>query len=159
MARTYEPDVNAIMAVTEEEKAYIAGFFDGEGHVNVSNVDGAKGFRLACKVAISQKRPAVLQWLHTVFGGSLYKETKKTSNITGYVPKGGNWVWSLHGKFGPRIFLKLIVPYIRVKKEEVETALYILENEDTMSDDEKRDSATKLKTLRLVQKEECNAAH
>ncbi len=60
-------DIAAIAALSETEKAYIAGFFDGEGSIGV--YPKKSGFSL--KLAFVQRKLEVLMWLHRVFGGAL----------------------------------------------------------------------------------------
>jgi hypothetical protein len=120
--KRWEPNIDAIMALTVEDRAWIAGFFDGEGSVMLSKTEAG----IICKVSVSQKRPAPLQWLHTVFGGSLRHFARKTPN--GLDSEAGEW--ALHGLTGPKVFLKVIRPFTRVKSEEIDVALGILSNDD-----------------------------
>jgi hypothetical protein len=137
--KRWEPNIEAIMSLTKEDRAWIAGFFDGEGSVMLSKTDAG----MACKVSVSQKRPAVLQWLHSVFGGSMRHFARKT--LRGLDSEAGEW--ALHGHTGPKVFLKIIRPYTRVKSEEIDVALSLLSN-DNPSEIEIMESIEQLRAFR-----------
>lgn len=94
------------MMLTDE---YIAGFFDGEGHVAISA-------SLQVQVCITQKKKEVLQLIMNKYGGHLYQAKR-------------NPVWTLKicGKEKISIFLKAISPHLVVKKREAEIALLATE--------------------------------
>ena len=59
-------DLGAVLALTAPERAYIAGYFDGEGSVGL--YPKKSGFAL--KITSAQRKPEVLFWLHSLFGGA-----------------------------------------------------------------------------------------
>lgn len=98
--------------------AWIAGFFDGEGHV------GTMQPRLASvdcrarilRVSVSQCDPQPLVDIRTLFGGSIVRRP---------VAKNGNrpvHVWTAKARLAEQ-FLRAIQPYVRVKAKQVRLAL------------------------------------
>ena len=83
--------------VTEEEIAYYAGFFDGEGCVT-SNGQGY------LNVVISGNNLEVLQEMKERFGGNIHTRPNGTSNL------------SLSTQLG-KAFLETLLPFLRVKRE------------------------------------------
>lgn len=105
--------------MTETEKAYYAGLFDGEGYLGI-NPNG-KPWRdrpvyLKPQVVISMKASdskLVLERAKELWGGSLFNRKPRLNNH--------HWVltWSLFTK-GAEKFLCDIYPYLVVKKEQAE---------------------------------------
>lgn len=93
------------MAFTELEKAYVAGFFDGEGCVGIYD-HGAGPWLL---VVITQKDPSTLSWLHEAYGGSLSAA-------------GPAWSWRVYASRAA-VFLSDMLPYLRTKHEQAQIAV------------------------------------
>jgi hypothetical protein len=96
------------------ELSYIAGFFDGEGSVWVKNSNGHNRY-LSCN--FTQKRIRVLWYIRNIFGvkGGLYtRHYKKWNTDCSMLEYWGD---------NARKVLTQILPYLRVKKYEVEQAL------------------------------------
>jgi len=115
-------DLDKVLALTKEERAYMAGLFDGEGCVSLSTVNTDQ--RL-CVVTISQKRMAVLTWFHEVFGGSLFVRRKMQRQETRL------GVWSLGDADSIRVFHRVVKPYLRIKAEEFELVVAYLNSPET----------------------------
>lgn len=99
---------------------YAAGFFDGEGCVNITG--GRKkrcnGFRTHIRVMITNTDKGILDLLHWNFGGRLTKPRRE-----GW--KGGNWKANraLNFSSGEAIaFLRKIRPHLRIKGPQVDLA-------------------------------------
>lgn len=98
--------------------AYLAGLFDGEGCVRVALMNrGATQKRRQRKVIylgieVANTYEPIMYWLQTNFGGHVYKvkRNKRTDNTC--------WSWHLHGD-SLKLLLSLIIPYSRIKKEEL----------------------------------------
>lgn len=103
--------------MNEFDYAYIAGFFDGEGDAGIRHVKATKnGERYPrLQVRLTQNDRAVLEWIQSEFGGSVYEKSDiRTVNM--------NHALSMsHRK--ARIFLTAIEPYLRVKKDKVSALL------------------------------------
>jgi hypothetical protein len=102
--------------LTEFEKAYIAGFFDGEGCISISKYQG-KNNRTPVyflQVVIVQKGIDTLLELQQSTGiGSLHDRAKYSA---------GTYEWRIPGRAAAD-FLAVILPYLRNKKEEAEIAI------------------------------------
>ena len=101
-----------------EELAYWAGFFDGEGHVELAFTNPkpySRHGRYMFQIWINQwtKTPKVLfDELSKTFGG-VPKLQKKTPN---------NFRWQIGGANG-RQFLEALLPYLRKKKRQAELGI------------------------------------
>jgi LAGLIDADG-like domain len=105
-------DIDAAVALTVAERAYIAGYFDGEGSVGL--YPKKSGFAL--KVAIAQRKPEVLLWLHSIFGGAFVTIER--------IDRGDKYYeLRLEGRALAMPLLKTIAPYVREKKEQVDLVI------------------------------------
>lgn len=94
---------------TATEAAYIAGFFDGEGCISLTN-------RGAVKVTISQKIVDPLDFIQETLGaGSIYYANKRES-----------YRYYLGGRPLVISFLEQTLPYLIVKREKAEAYLEYL---------------------------------
>lgn len=97
---------------TDIELAYVAGFFDGEGCVYLNALKNG-GASLRVKISQKDKRP--LEYIRSIFGGSVcVSRNKKWATEC--------WNWSVSAAQGER-FLKLVQPFCLVKKEAIEIGL------------------------------------
>lgn len=101
-----------------EEKilAYCAGLFDGEGCVEIYSATPPKASKspsFYLRVTIVQKEGLVMNWLEDNFGGYVAVDSH-----------GGYYIhrWDIRSKQALE-FLKLIYPFLIVKKEQVKVAL------------------------------------
>jgi hypothetical protein len=113
--------------VTSPEKAvavgfdpkWIAGFFDGEGCVGVYFNNQCNGTKYYClSVQITQSGSigrVVMDQLKEQYGGSVYERKVGPGRKV-------NWKWSAVSNDAVA-FLKDIVPYLFVKKEQAELAI------------------------------------
>lgn len=98
--------------MTVQDKAYFAGFFDGEGYVGLySNTKTSEAIR----VIIGQGKPDVLYELQENYGGSVYPRHDKRSGRE-------HFAWEVRARKAEH-FLKDIRPYVRIKKQQVELSL------------------------------------
>jgi len=109
--------------MTEIEKAYIAGLFDGEGSVDyakrkVKCLRLKKGYHycwhISCRIGMCDKD--VLEWLHETLGFGTLRPKK--------VPPGmkPHWVWKCVFRDSLQ-FAKLIWPHVQVKLHKIEQIL------------------------------------
>ncbi len=108
---------NGAAAVPSHEVAYTAGFFDGEGCVNIARYlqRGRPYHTLAIIFTNTDFR--VLQWLQERWGGHISKPTE---------PRNPRHRPTCHLRFsaGPaRPLLLAMLPYLIIKKSQVEIAL------------------------------------
>lgn len=104
--------------ISETDKAYAAGLFDGEGSVGISFRKQAKkssreSYQIKASIAMIDQDSIL--WMTAVFGGH-----HDTTNRT----KSGNVVhrWTLHCRKAAD-FLELIVPYLKLKRARAEAAI------------------------------------
>ena len=96
--------------MSDQELAYVAGFFDGEGCACI-----CKNFSV--KIMVSQKLPEVLFWLKVNFGGNVYPCGKNQ----------GAAKWGLYNKKELLNFFIAIKPFLRIKLVEVNLCIKMLE--------------------------------
>lgn len=92
--------------------AYTAGFFDGEGSINIltrKRKDWNTEYSLS--VAIGQKDGKTLDWIKDNFGGNVY-----------LVKRDGTFYWSCGGGRNAEKFLRSIYPFLQYKKPQAELA-------------------------------------
>ena len=94
--------------MTDIERAYLAGFFDGEGCCMISP-------NCTVKIIVTQKDREVLEWLIREYGGKVYTNGAK-------YPR-----WSLFKRDTILRFLKDLRPYLRQKTVEVDYGIEMLE--------------------------------
>jgi hypothetical protein len=109
------------MILTEIDKAYIAGFFDGEGCVgyyNASQTSSRRPSYFHASVNICNTDPRVIMWIQEVTGIGVSRITKF---------KDGKRRWAYQWQIGKKAdvidFLSTIRPYLRVKGEQVDVLL------------------------------------
>ena len=97
--------------------AYAAGLFDGEGCVHIQRKKSATRSHYELFAAINMTDPRAVRQLHATFGGH-FKSRRPTLRST-HRPLHG---WTITTQKAAD-FLTAILPYLIVKKEEVEVAL------------------------------------
>jgi len=106
--------------VSETDKAYAAGLFDGEGTVGISyRMQAAKSKKetYSVKVSIAMIDQDSILWIVSRFGGH-YDTTNRT--------KGGNVIhrWTLHCRKAAD-FLEIVCPYLKLKRARAEAAIQL----------------------------------
>ena len=99
--------------------AYIAGIIDGEGCIGIYK--GKSGRKKKeyyhLQVVVRMTNEWIIRWLYFAFPGSFSEHT---------YPKEINrlkiWTWQLTGEKA-LIFLELIYPYLKLKKQQAEIAI------------------------------------
>ena len=114
--------------IQEVKLAYFAGLFDGEGCIAayMQKAQTRSGHRYPCaslRALVSMTDPRPLREFQKVFGGSLVSKAPK------YQRKRVIWEWCL-GSAAAGKFLRAIIPYLIVKKEQAELALELRERID-----------------------------
>lgn len=112
------------VGVTEAERAYAAGFFDGEGAVMIWRatgkfiVDKAGRSYHRLHVSISQVDRRPLDWIMERFGGTVCAKCRpRTEN-------NEKPVWQLAmSSVAAQLFLESIYPYLVLKRERVDVAM------------------------------------
>ncbi len=112
--------------IPETDKSYAAGIIDGEGSISVTRKKNKRGdYCYGVNVEVRMTDEDVLLWFFSVFGGRLSKPEKARK------PQ-----WRLSYRWwvsGPdaAAFLKIILPYLKIKKARSEYAILLGEGTRT----------------------------
>lgn len=91
--------------------AYFAGFFDGEGCVNIGKSKPKnRSMHFQLRALASNTNPQTLKMLQKCFGGKIYKSPHRKR-------RKPCWQWVVASVKAEK-FLKSILPYLVIKKEE-----------------------------------------
>jgi hypothetical protein len=104
--------------LTELEKAYIAGFFDGEGCISLGykkDTSYRRHHTYQLVVTVANTNKEILNFLHQRFGGHFRKGRPPSKNGKEV------YVWALLCRKALK-FLEEIYPYLRLKKKQAELA-------------------------------------
>jgi hypothetical protein len=107
--------------VKRTDLAYVAGIIDGEGCISLTRSKNEKGIQV--HVQIDHTNEWLLQWLKFAFGGVVTLRHDKREEIKGWKSM---YCWRLRTAEALE-FLKLIYPYLRLKKVQAEIAIKVLE--------------------------------
>ncbi len=102
------------MMLTETEKAYLAGLFDGDGCVVIAKMKlpGRPNPAYCLTVQYAQKESSILdRWQKRLGMGAVYHKRK-----------AGTCEWTMNGT-DAETFLRLILPYLDLKRAEAEIGL------------------------------------
>lgn len=114
-ARNFEP-----ASLTNEELAYMAGFFDGEGsitiHHNYRPSPRGKSPNHTLQVSIGNTDPRVVTWIAANFGGSLVVRREVRENHRGVLQ------WIARSNDAANV-LRALLPFLRMKKEQAQIAI------------------------------------
>lgn len=96
--------------------AYVAGLFDGEGCVDIYQATTSKNSKspsLMLRVTISQKDGSIMSWLEKEFGGYVRMDRRKDT-----------WIhrWELRSQKASK-FLEMILPFTKIKDRQIKLAL------------------------------------
>ena len=109
----------------DQDIIYTSGFFDGEGNIHMALDKRVNPPRVVLMVTITNTRKDVLDWFEDQFGGNviLVNPNPKQGHKKGYN-------WRLYSRSACK-FLRLIYPYLRLKKEQTRIAitLYDIKNQ------------------------------
>lgn len=106
--------------VSQTQKAYIAGFFDGEGSVRIersktTHGNGAEGHRYRLVTSIASTDKSVLTFIQSLYGGNVRSREGKGNQR--------DWYEYLLVNEHANTFLIDLLPYLIVKKERAELAI------------------------------------
>jgi len=102
------------------ELAYLAGFFDADGCITITrlvNKRYSRGIHYALRAMIGQRLRSPLEQFNLFWGGSLCYTLYRGTNCP-----NPQWIWSV-GHRKALLFLQDIVPCLRLKQEQAETAI------------------------------------
>ena len=96
---------------------YLAGLLDGEGHLAIQNKKDTGS--VACRLSIYSTTPGIMKWLLANVGGSVVYDTARTKRH-GWLPIGS---WNLYRAQDTAAVLRVLLPYLIVKKQVAESAM------------------------------------
>src|SRR3990167_1671533 len=105
--------------VTELTKAWIAGFFDGEGCVSIhmqAERRGRASDSLGLTIQLSNTSLVTLETIRTAYGGRIHRKK-------GYKNRQQCYSWQVCGALSD-IFVRAILPYSKVKLPQLELYLH-----------------------------------
>ena len=101
---------------TQLELAYMAGLFDGEGYIAITNHvrrnRPSKDYKLFCRVAMCN--PYIPKFFELHFGGRVFTYKKENRRRV--------WSWQIANDPAME-FLQTVLPYLRLKKNEAELGI------------------------------------
>ena len=129
--------------LTELERAYLAGIFDGEGCVRLSQHKGKLGTVIChIQVQIANTSPLLLQWLKEKLPGTAY-----FVDIKKYGKRKQAYSWIIAGNRRAIAFLREIAPYLIIKRQQAEVLAF---GYVSLSTDERLKMVEKLSYLKKV---------
>lgn len=126
--------------LTELEKAYIAGIFDGEGCIGIYSYS----YRCFIQLSVSNTNEKLIDFLFSKLTGNISKE--KTPKKDGW-KKECKWK---SGYFQAYEILKILQPYLILKKEQADICIDFYKKRHLLSFEEQLEY--KLKTQELNKK-------
>jgi len=118
--------------------AYIAGFFDGEGCVRIKKASqGGNSYYIW--VAITNSNKAILDFVMNIFGGSV-RQAEKTVNKTVY-----HYLITSSEAID---MLKVLLSFLREKKQQAELAIFFHENKEKLNSKSKEKYYNEMKRLK-----------
>jgi len=107
--------------VRPEDLAYAAGFFDGEGCINITRFrwhcteTKRPGVYYKLRVMVTNTDLPVLEWCQRLWGGAILERKVKGN-------RRRSWSWDLYETDSAR-FLKDVLPYLKLKRPQADLAL------------------------------------
>ena len=110
-----------------ERKAYIAGLIDGEGYVGMVKTItrptvAPNTYVLVPRIQVKMCDRDGIDLAHEIFGGSIYCRKANGNNRA-------TWTWQVTNKKNVKSCLKLLAPYLMIKKHQADCVLKFLERE------------------------------
>jgi len=110
--------------VKKTDLAYVAGIVDGEGCITLARtgIRNSKNTSISLFVTVTNTNIWIIEWLKFAFGGTIYTNRKRNETTN----RKAVYTWGLY-TLSALEFLKLIYPYLRLKKPQAEIAIKFLE--------------------------------
>jgi len=117
-AHNFAKDVEPLYGLAENEKAYIAGFIDGEGCLGFE-IFHRQGIPISAKpvVNIDNTNEEIISWLTEKINLGQWKSQKFYTHHFGDQKRKATYRVSIRGYFRVESFLRAILPYLRVKRD------------------------------------------
>jgi hypothetical protein len=113
--------VEKLNNLSQQDAYYIAGFFDGEGCINLAKQHAhGKTATYYLSISIANTFPGIIDWIALRVGYGKVYNPKRPSTI--FKERKPIWEWRLSGRHAAD-FLKQIHPYMKVKTLQSEVAM------------------------------------
>lgn len=101
---------------------YAAGVVDSEGCITITchQRAGQCGLRYVPQTSVSNSDEDLMGWFIDNFGGTYTKGKSRGSN------RKDEYVWHIYGVNELQVFLELIRPFVKVKRQQLELVLYYI---------------------------------
>lgn len=100
--------------LTEQELAYIAGFFDGEGSIGINRSKRQTWL----EVCFANTDEPIIAWIYSKLGGRIRVIDRSQKN-----PKWKKAFYAISSSARACKILRTLLPYLRVKKDQAEIAI------------------------------------
>lgn len=132
-----------------EDIIYLAGLLDGEGCIYISKYKrkGKQNYYYLMRVVISGTSRELMLWVYSIFGGCFCKDChlpRKNRAVNFKIQWGDNKACEL---------LKLVLPYLKLKRPEAELAISFQENLKELSFEDRNKFYCKVAELKQSYKE------
>jgi LAGLIDADG endonuclease. len=119
-----------VRQLNEPKRAYIAGFFDGEGSITIIKHKPNSKFRMkncyyTLQVQITNTNKEIIEWLHFRVGGHI----SNNSHCPSRKRQRPCWAWRVIAQEA-KVFLEAIEPYAIVKKRQIQLAIDFQEHKN-----------------------------
>lgn len=117
--------------LTETEKAYLAGFFDGDGCVNIAVRQGKNALNPShyLQVIFSQcDQPFLERWCQKLGMGTTHKNARPANPAITATKE--LWHWRLYDRQAESI-LRMMLPYLDIKHGQAEIAIKFMDTKGT----------------------------
>ena len=126
---TGAPSIDAINALTDLDRAWMAGFFDGEGSIGLyRKMKDGQFYAVTTRITIAQTGREQLDQFFKAFGGAMVlidRPARTTVRHTQY------WTWTCDAVANASLFLQALRPWLRTKADEADIVMEYINNRYT----------------------------
>lgn len=105
-----------ILAISETDKAYLAGLIDADGHIIIK----ATRNTAYPGIGVNQTDFQALEWMADLLRGTVAFHTRRRTGSNGFHRK--QMIVRLHGRRA-QLLCKTILPYLKIKREQAKIVL------------------------------------
>ena len=113
-------NARSVSPIKPLDLAYIAGLFDGEGHISIVKMPPSLKWRTKSShyrldIGITNTNQDIIYWVNGIFNGRICKRTRSEKWHT-------CWEWRRSNN-GAQEFLEVILPFLKIKRSQAEIVL------------------------------------
>lgn len=140
-------DMHAIMSLTDVDKAWMAGFFDGEGSIGLYRKrKNGEVYAVTVRVTICQTAPDDLRCFFDAFGGAMSRIDRPDRGTTRHT---AYWSWTCDSVSNARMLCMTLLPYLRGKAREAELLMEYIDNRNSHTLQQKLDIVDRLSGMKV----------